>query len=184
MFMRKVSKSEVLKTCQDILINQGILAINIRSIASKCQISIGSVYKFFESKDEMILETVCLIWENMLSEFWDLDVKMNFLDCCKQLFCLLNNCNQKYSHFLNYHARLFSVKTQVEAKFKMIDYINKIKNILLKSFNDDISIDKTNYTFDFNKYIDFVYDSILNSVLKHENIDDCFVLILIENLFY
>lgn len=183
MFMKKISKNEVLKICQNILINQGIGALNIRSVASHCQISIGSVYKLFESKNEMILDTVCLIWENMLIDFWDFD-QINFLDCCQKLFLLLSNCNQKYSHFLNYHARLFGDKSQIEAKFKMIDYINKIKDTLLRTFNSDININKTNCDFELNKYIDFVYDSILNSVLKGEEIGDCFILILIEKLFY
>lgn len=48
------SKEEILKTSRELMQRQGWSAINIRSVATACGVSVGSIYNYFSSKTELI----------------------------------------------------------------------------------------------------------------------------------
>ena len=48
------SKEEILKTSRELLQKQGWSAVNIRSVAAACGVSVGSIYNYFSSKTELI----------------------------------------------------------------------------------------------------------------------------------
>ena len=56
------SKEEILKTSRELIRQKGWGAVNIRSVAAACGVSVGSIYNYFESKAELVGETVESIW--------------------------------------------------------------------------------------------------------------------------
>lgn len=50
--MNKVvtSKEEILQTSRELIQKKGWSAVSIRSVASACDVSIGSIYNYFDSK--------------------------------------------------------------------------------------------------------------------------------------
>ena len=52
------SKDEILCVCRELIRKEGYKSINIRHVAKCCHISVGSVYNYFESKTDLIAETV------------------------------------------------------------------------------------------------------------------------------
>lgn len=52
------SKEEILKTSRELIQRQGWSAVSIRSVASACGVSVGSIYNYFESKAELVGATV------------------------------------------------------------------------------------------------------------------------------
>ena len=49
------SKQEILKTCRDIVGHSGLMSLNIRSVAAEANIASGTVYNYFENKDELMV---------------------------------------------------------------------------------------------------------------------------------
>ena len=56
------SKQEILKTSRELIQQQGWSAVSIRSVASACGVSVGSIYNYFDSKAELITATVESVW--------------------------------------------------------------------------------------------------------------------------
>ena len=56
------SKEEILKTSRKLIQQQGWTAINIRSVAAACGVSVGSIYNYFDSKSALISAVVESIW--------------------------------------------------------------------------------------------------------------------------
>ena len=56
------SKEEILKTSRKLIREQGCAAVNIRSVAAACGVSIGSIYNYFDSKAALIEAAVESIW--------------------------------------------------------------------------------------------------------------------------
>ena len=56
------SKQEILKTSRKLIQQQGWSAVSIRSVASACGVSVGSIYNYFDSKAELITATVESVW--------------------------------------------------------------------------------------------------------------------------
>ena len=44
------SKEEILKASRELVRQQGWPAVNIRSVAAACGVSVGSIYNYFDSK--------------------------------------------------------------------------------------------------------------------------------------
>ena len=52
------SKQEILKTSRELIQQQGWSAISIRSVASACGVSVGSIYNYFDSKASRCSSTI------------------------------------------------------------------------------------------------------------------------------
>ena len=56
------SREEILKTSRELIQQQGWSAVNIRSVASACGVSVGSIYNYFDSKSALVGATVESVW--------------------------------------------------------------------------------------------------------------------------
>lgn len=56
------SKEEILKTSRELIQQQGWSAVNIRSVAGACGVSVGSIYNYFDSKAALVCATVESVW--------------------------------------------------------------------------------------------------------------------------
>ena len=52
------SKEEILKNSRELIREKGWAAVSIRSVASACGVSVGSIYNYYDSKAELISATV------------------------------------------------------------------------------------------------------------------------------
>lgn len=52
------SKEEILKASREFIRTQGWSALNIRSLATACGVSVGSIYNYFDSKAKLVESTV------------------------------------------------------------------------------------------------------------------------------
>ena len=48
------SKEEILKNSRELIREKGWAAVSIRSVASACGVSVGSIYNYYDSKAELI----------------------------------------------------------------------------------------------------------------------------------
>ena len=62
------SKEEILKVSKEIIQKQGLNAINIRSVANYCGVSIGSIYNYFDSKNDLVTATVESVWQEIFHQ--------------------------------------------------------------------------------------------------------------------
>ena len=46
---------------------EGLQAINIRTVARRCNVSVGSIYYYFSGKDELVLETIESVWRDIFN---------------------------------------------------------------------------------------------------------------------
>ena len=52
------SKEEILKNSRELIREKGWATVSIRSVASACGVSVGSIYNYYDSKAELISATV------------------------------------------------------------------------------------------------------------------------------
>ena len=53
-----ISKEYILSKCKEMVIESGIQSLNMRDVASRCSVSVGTVYNYFPSKSDMIVATI------------------------------------------------------------------------------------------------------------------------------
>ena len=61
------SKEDILKNSRELIREKGWAAVSIRSVASACGVSVGSIYNYYDSKAELISATVESVWCEIFS---------------------------------------------------------------------------------------------------------------------
>ncbi len=75
------SKEDILKTSRELIQQQGWSALNIRSVAAACGVSVGAIYNYFDSKAALVGAAVESIWHEIFHRPGDRDVFQDTQDC-------------------------------------------------------------------------------------------------------
>ena len=77
------SKEEILKNSRELIREKGWAAVSIRSVASACGVSVGSIYNYYDSKAELISATVESVWCEIFHRPQDEAVFQDVQTCVK-----------------------------------------------------------------------------------------------------
>ena len=151
--MRKTitSRKEILENCQDLVSEKGLTAIDIRTVAAACHVSVGSIYNHFESKDDLIYGVLDYAWEKIfdLGEI-DKDKSGSFLNYLEWLFL--------YSLGLAY-------KDPKQGRDLFDEHTAPLKEGLLKAWEDDPKLGDSYLNEDSKGKIDFLFTSLIGTLL-------------------
>ena len=59
------SEDKILENSRKLIQQQGWAAVNIRSVAAACGVSVGSIYNYFDSKEALVGATVESVWRGI-----------------------------------------------------------------------------------------------------------------------
>ncbi len=179
------SKEEILKVSRALIKEEGWSAINIRTVANRGNISIGSVYNYFESKADLVSETVESIWHDIFHSSSEVPVFEDFITALDYLVNSLERGNEIYPGFFNLHAMSFSEAEKANGKSLMINAKNHIKENLLKVLRNDSNIKKDAFNSSFTEehLIQIVFSYIFFS-LKQRDFDISPLKEMIRKLIY
>ena len=62
---KATSRPAILAAARELVRRQGWDALTIRSLASACGVSVGTVYHYFDSKDDLTAATVESVWQEI-----------------------------------------------------------------------------------------------------------------------
>ena len=74
------SKEEILATCREIVSTEGLNQLTVRRVADEAGIALGSIYNYFGSKEELILETIGSIWRIILKDCLQIRTEQTLCD--------------------------------------------------------------------------------------------------------
>ena len=185
--MNKVvtSKAEILKACKEIVVQNGIRAINMRSVAKACHVSVGSVYNYFDSKSELVEATVEDIWKNIFHGQGRKKEYEHFTDFVQWFFDGIREGASMYPEFFTARSVGFECQSQDELRPCMNHYFDHMKRGLLAELKKDRSLKPGIFKEEFMEaeFIDFIFKNILLLLMDKEG--DCKVLIsVIERVIY
>ncbi len=93
----KSKRDLILSVSAKVFAQQGFYNSKISTIAKKCSIGTGTVYLYFENKDQILKELMVQIWTILANEVEEisqnneLDEKEKLFECSKQIILLANN---------------------------------------------------------------------------------------------
>ena len=101
------SKEEILRVSTSLIQKQGWKAINIRTVAKECNISVGSIYNYFHNKSDQIATTVERVWHDIFHLSDNTSDFKNFVDCVEWIFESMKQGEEKYPGFFAFHSMIF-----------------------------------------------------------------------------
>jgi len=171
------SKDEILKTCREIVAENGLAAVNMRDVAKKCDIALGSLYYYFPSKDDLILDTIMSVWQSIFHMDQQCRLDVSFPDSVEWVYKSIRNSADQYPNFFTTHSLGFATEGKNKAKSTMEGYLKHIRAGLAKALNSDPAVRKNAFSkmFPEKDFIDFVLNSIIDLLLRQKK--DCNVLL-------
>lgn len=166
-----ISKDEILSVCKEMIKAHGLNSLNMRAVAKECNVSVGSIYNYFSSKGDLILNTVECIWIEVINDFSSISSQHKFDESVVMLFDSMKKCSKKYSSFLNMHSILIDEKDKLKGREVMNKYFSLIKTSLLVVLENDKRVQKNLFDNKFTKekFIDFIFSSILSALIRQDN---------------
>ena len=132
------SKEEILKNSRELIREKGWAAVSIRSVASACRVSVGSIYNYYDSKAELISATVESVWCEIFHRPQDEAVFQDVQTCVKWMYERMAYGYEQYPGFFTLHSlrkkTVFQSPTPSNARTAITRWlIRKTANTLLST---------------------------------------------------
>ena len=174
----------ILDEAQKILYNEGYSNISIRRLARECNIAVGTIYNYFPSKNDLIVEMMTNFWEGYFDNIDSiLNEREDFYENLRNIFEQLSKFIKKFrAVWLN--SDIYSSSVEIESGFKRHDiYIDKLIRIVEKMLiNDYYDGDVNKLKFNSHDLASFIIMNLISMVQEDYCNYDFFEKIIKETL--
>ncbi len=160
---------------------EGADALSIRKLAAEANIAIGTVYNYFESKQEVLLAMTEEYWNDALREMQGSITAERFSEQIRQIYAFLaeklNDCAK---------VLMMSLREDAESgRARMTSMQGTVVRSLVRRLENDSSIRKNLWSDSFSKeaFASFVLDNLFVALRQpREEVD--FLVEIIERILY
>ena len=164
------SKEEILKTSRELIQQQGWSAINIRSVAAACGVSVGSIYNYFSSKAQLVAATVESVWCEIFHRPQDEAVFQDTQACITWMYRQMEYGCKQYPGFFTLHSLGFMREEKLDGKRKMHQTWQHILDGLCSVLKRDVKVRPGAFTEQFTpeKFADVLFSLMLSALLRQD----------------
>lgn len=182
---QSISKQDILRASRELARTEGLAAINIRSVAAACGVSIGSIYNYFDSKSSLLNAVVASIWSDIFHHWEDAFIFQDTEVCVNWIYSRLNYGANQYPDFFSLHSLDFLQEDKTEGKRMMQQIWKHILDALCSVLkrDDKIRPDAFNEELGLEKFADILFSLILSAILR-KDYDSQAVVELIRKVLY
>ena len=80
------SKEDILAASRELIKENGWTAVSIRAVASRCSVSAGTIYNYYESKADLLGDTIESIWREIFFNPEDEQVFKDVAACVSWIY--------------------------------------------------------------------------------------------------
>lgn len=179
------SKEDILKTSRKLIQQQGWSAINIRSVAAACGVSVGSIYNYFDSKAALVCATVESIWCEIFHCSEDNPVFRDTKACIAWMYGRMEYGCRQYPGFFTLHSLSFMQEDKSDGKRRMQQTWRHILDGLCSVLRQDAGIRADAFTeqFTVEKFAEVLFSLMLSALLR-QDYDSTAVLEIVSRTLY
>lgn len=179
------SKEDILKASRTLIQKEGWSAVNIRSVASACGVSVGSIYNYFDSKAALMGAAVESVWCEIFHRPEDRAVFQDTLACITWLYGRMEYGCKQYPGFFSLHSLGFLGEDKSDGRQKMQQTWQHILEGLCSVLRRDANVRPDAFTREFTaeKFADLLF-SLMLSALMRQDYDPGAVLEIVRRTLY
>lgn len=179
------SREDILKTSRELIREQGWSAINIRSVAAACGVSVGSIYNYFDSKAALVSATVESVWREIFpcpedeAVFHDIQAYITWMYEQMEQGC------RQYPGFFTLHSLGFLQEEKADGKRRMQQAWRHIIDGLHSVLKQDARVRAGAFTEQFTpeSFADVLFSLMLSALLR-QDYDPAAVLEIVRRTLY
>lgn len=179
------SKEEILRISRELIRREGWSAVNIRSVAAACGVSVGSIYNYFESKSALVGAAVESVWCEIFQRPEDGAVFQDTQACVAWLYGRMEYGCKQYPGFFTLHSLGFMGEDKADGKRRMQQTWQHILEGLCTVLRRDEGIRPDAFTEQFTpeKFADILFSLMLSALLR-QDYDPAAVLEIVRRTLY
>lgn len=164
------SKEEILKTCRELIQRQGWSAVNIRTVAAACGVSVGSIYNYFDSKSALVGAAVESVWCEIFRPPERSPVFQDTLACVTWMYRRMEYGGRHYPGFFTLHSLGFMGEDKSDGRQKMQQAWQHILDELCAVLKRDKQIRPGAFTREFTAetFADILFSLMLSAFLRQD----------------
>ena len=178
------SREDILHSSRELIRRQGWEAVNIRSVAAACGVSVGSIYNYFSSKAELVGATVESIWHEIFHFPQEPTAFADTLACVSWLYERMRYGSEKYPGFFTLHALSFGPE-KADGKQRMYQTWDHVVRRLSSVLRQDPRVrpDAFQEHFTADQFAQVLFSLLLSALLR-QDYDPSAVLEIIRRTIY
>ena len=179
------SKEAILDISRQLVREKGLGAVNIRTIAAACGVSVGSIYNYFCSKSDLVMATIESLWQDIFHDSKQDSEFLDFTECIQWIFDCLKAGSEKYPGFFTSHSISLLGEEKADGQKRMTQSWEHIQKGLSSVLTHDRKVrpDAFDEIFTPQKFTDTIFSFILSSLLR-QNYDAGTILEMVKRTIY
>lgn len=179
------SKEEILKNSRELIQKQGWAAVNIRSVAAACGVSVGAIYNYFDSKAALVGATIESVWCEIFHRPEEESVFRDTQSCIVWMYERMEYGSRQYPGFFTMHSLSFMREDKEDGKRRMQKTWQHILEGLCFVMKQDSKIrpDAFDDRFTAEKFAGVLFSLMLSALLR-EDYDPGPVLEIVRRTLY
>ena len=113
------SREDILEASRELIRQKGTSVLSIRSVAAACDVSVGSIYNYFDSKADLISAAVESVWHEIFHRQGDAAAFRDTLACIAWMYDRMEDGSKRYPGFFTLHALGFMQEGKAGGKQQM-----------------------------------------------------------------
>lgn len=179
------SKEAILQTSRRLIQEQGWSAVNIRSVAKACDISVGTIYNYFGGKSDLVAATVESVWQDIFHMPEGQEAFGSVTSCIQWAFDRMQRGNALYPGFFSMHAMSFMGEDKSGGQALMARSWRHMQagfyQVLLR--DEGVSPHAFDDRFTAEKFVEILFSLILSALFRNDY--DCAgIVAMVERLLY
>lgn len=171
------SREAILSASQKLVMEKGLKAVNMRTVASSCGVAVGSVYNYFPSKADLLTATVENVWKEIFHMPKDSVQFLNFADSVAWVYERIQKGSKQYPGFFTLHSMSFAAREKETGRLMMEHYFDHMKAELCRVLEMDQRVNQEAFNDKLTpqSFVGIVFTNITSSLLEEKR--DCSALI-------
>ena len=179
------SKEDILAASRELIKENGWTAVSIRAVASRCCVSAGTIYNYYESKAALLGDTIESIWHEIFFRPQDEQVFHDVTTCITWIYDRLAYGTKQFPGFFSLHSFGFMKEEKTDGKKRMMQTWGHILNGLCDVLKNDPKIRPGVFDQQFTEkqFADILFSLVLVSMIR-QDYDPSSVLMLVNKTLY
>lgn len=168
---KQVSSPEaILAQCRRLVMEKGLAAVNMRSVAAACGVALGSLYNYFPSKSALIAATVESVWTDIFYGSRQPQGFGGFLQAVAWVHESLLQGSRSYRGFFTLHTFSFASQDKPSARERMEHHTGLIRQRLMDALKEDKRLDASAFEagFQAEDVVNLAFNEVIAAVIQQK----------------
>lgn len=165
------SKEEILEASRELVRSRGWSSISVRSVAAACDVSVGSIYNYFDSKADLVAATVESVWCEIFRLPSESAAFQDIQTCIAWMYGRIAYGCEHYPGFFTLHSLGFMHEEKDDGKQRMQQAWQHVLNGLSTVLKRDPNIRRDAFTesFTVEQFADVLFSLMLSALLRQDS---------------